>query len=103
MKYVAGKAIYVTVQNDETGALEVLTDKVTVFKLDGPKTEADLILTAPKETSAVTDWEVGTGETVGAVTYEAGKYGSFTPADGYYAIQYEYADGAFAYKVVEVK
>ena len=103
MKYVAGKAIYVTVQNDETGALEVLTDKVTVFKLDGPKTEADLILTAPKETSAVTDWKVGTGETVGAVTYEAGKYGSFTPADGYYAIQYEYADGAFAYKVVEVK
>ncbi len=111
MKYVTGKAIYVTAQNDETGALEVLTDKVTVFKLDGAKTEADLILTAPEETSAVTDWKVGTGETVGAVTYEAGKYGSFTPGDtGYYAIQYMtqaavegVTPASYAYKVVYVE
>lgn len=109
MKYVAGKAIYVTAQNDETGALYDLTDKVKVFKLDGAKTEADLILTAPEETTAVTDWKVGTGETVGAVTYENGKYGSFTPADGYYAIQYmtKAAEGttpaSYAYKVVYVE
>ena len=104
MKYVAGKAIYVTAQNDEDGVLYELNGKVTVFALDGAKTEADLILTAPEETTAVTDWKVGTGETVGAVTYEAGKYGSFTPgAAGYYAIQYEYAAGAYAYKVVYVE
>lgn len=102
MKYVAGKAIYVTAQNDEDGVLYDLTGKVKVFALDGAKTEADLILTAP--TAGETTFAVGTGETVGAVTYEAGKYGSFTPgAAGYYAIQYEYAAGAYAYKVVEVK
>ena len=109
MKYVANKPIYVTAQNDETGALYDLTDKVKVFKLDDAKTEADLILTAPEETSAVTDWKVGTGETVGAVTYKAGKYGSFTPAAGYYAIQYmtKAAEGStpasYAYKVVCVE
>lgn len=112
MKYVAGKAIYVTAQNDETGELEVLTDKVKVFSLGTtPKTEADLILTAPEETTAVTDWKVGTGETVGAVTYEDGKYGSFTPgATGYYAIQYMTkaavegtTPAAYAYKVVCVE
>lgn len=102
MKYVAGKAIYVTAQNDETGVLEVLTDKVKVFALDGAKTEADLILTAP--TTGETTFTVGSGETVGAVTYEDGKYGSFTPgAAGYYAIQYEYAADAYAYKVVCVE
>ena len=102
MKYVTGKAIYVTAQNDETGVLEVLTDKVKVFAFDGAKTEADLILTAP--TTGETTFTVGSGETVGAVTYEDGKYGSFTPgAAGYYAIQYEYAAGAYAYKVVCVE
>lgn len=112
MQYVTGKAIYVTAQNDETGELEVLTDKVQVFSLGTTaKTEADLILTAPEETTAVTDWKVGTGETVGAVTYEDGKYGSFTPgATGYYAIQYMTkaavegtTPASYAYKVVEVK
>lgn len=104
MKYVAGKAIYVTAQNDETGKLEVLTtDKVKVFSLGTTaKTEADLILTAP--TTGATTFTVGSGETVGDVTFTANQYGSFTPgAAGYYAIQYEYAAGAFAYKVVEVK
>lgn len=102
MKYVAGKAIYVTAQNDEDGVLYDLTGKVKVFALDGAKTEADLILTAP--TAGETTFTVGSGETVGAVTYEAGKYGSFTPgAAGYYAIQYEYATGAYAYKVVCVE
>lgn len=103
MKYVTGKAIYVTAQNDETGELYKLNGKVKVFSLGTtPKTEADLILTAP--TTGETTFTVGSGQPVGSVTYEAGMYGAFTPgAAGYYAIQYEYAAGAFAYKVVEVK
>lgn len=103
MKYVAGQPIYVTAQSDETGALYELDGKVKVFSLgETAKTEADLILTAPK--TGQTTFTVGTGENVGAVTYENGKYGSFTPgAAGYYAIQYEYAAGAYAYKVVCVE
>lgn len=109
MKYVANKPIYVTAQNDETGALYELDGKVKVFALDGAKTEADLILTAPEGTSIFT-LNGATDNKVGAVTYEAGKYGSFTPTDaGYYAIQYmtKAAEGttpaSYAYKVVEVK
>lgn len=102
MKYVAGKAIYVTAQNDETGELYKLNGKVKVFALDGAKTEADLILTAP--TAGETTFTIGSGQPVGSVTYEAGMYGAFTPGDaGYYAIQYEYATGAYAYKVVCVE
>lgn len=102
MKYVAGKPIYVTAQNDETGELYKLNGKVKVFALDGAKTEADLILTAP--TAGETTFTIGSGQPVGSVTYEAGMYGAFTPGDaGYYAIQYEYAAGAYAYKVVCVE
>lgn len=103
MKYVAGQPIYVTVQNDETGELYKLNGKVKVFSLGTtPKTEADLILTAP--TTGETTFTVGSGQPVGSVTYEAGMYGAFTPgAAGYYAIQYEYAAGAYAYKVVCVE
>ena len=103
-KYVAKKPIYVTAQNDETGALYELDGKVEVFSLGTTaKTEADLILTAPTGTNMFT-LNGAAGNKVGAVTYEEGKYGSFTPtAAGYYAIQYEYAAGAYAYKVVEVK
>ncbi len=102
MKYVTGKAIYVTAQNDETGELYKLNGKIKVFALDGAKTEADLILTAP--TTGETTFTVGSGQPVGSVTYEAGMYGAFTPgAAGYYAIQYEYAAGAYAYKVVCVE
>ena len=103
MKYVAGQPIYVTAQNDETGELYKLNGKVKVFSLGTtPKTEADLILTAP--TGGETTFTVGSGQPVGSVTYEAGMYGAFTPgAAGYYAIQYEYAAGAFAYKVVCVE
>lgn len=103
MKYVANEPIYVTVQNDETGELYKLNGKVKVFSLGTtPKTEADLILTAP--TAGETTFTVGSGQPVGSVTYEAGMYGAFTPgAAGYYAIQYEYATGAYAYKVVCVE
>ena len=104
MKYVTDKAIYVTAQDDKTGALYDLVGKVKVFSLgETAKTEADLILTAPTGTDMFTPNGAADNK-VGAVTYEAGKYGSFTPtAAGYYAIQYEYATGAFAYKVVCVE
>ena len=102
MKYVVNKPIYVTAQHDKTGALYELDGKVKVFALDGAKTEADLILTAP--TAGETTFTIGSGQPVGSVTYEAGMYGAFTPGDaGYYAIQYEYATGAYAYKVVCVE
>ena len=102
-KYVAKKAIYVTAQNDESGALYDLVGKVKVFSLGTTaKTEADLILTAP--TKGQTAFTVGSGETVGDVTFTANQYASFTPgAAGYYAIQYQYAAGAYAYKVVCVE
>ena len=110
MKYVAKEPIYVTAQNDETGALYELDGKVKVFSLGTTaKTEADLILTAPTGTDLFT-LNGATDNKVGAVTYEAGKYGSFTPTDaGYYAIQYmtKAADGttpaSYAYKVVRVE
>jgi hypothetical protein len=110
MKYVAKEPIYVTVQNDETGDLEVLTDKVKVFSLGKTaKTEADLILTAPTGTDLFT-LNGAAGNKVGAVTYVDGKYGSFTPTEaGYYAIQYmtKAADSttpaSYAYKVVCVE
>ena len=110
MKYVAKEPIYVTAQNDETGALYELDGKVKVFSLGTTaKTEADLILTAPTGTDLFT-LNGATDNKVGAVTYEAGKYGSFTPtAAGYYAIQYmtKAADGttpaSYAYKVVCVE
>lgn len=109
MKYVAKTPIYVTAQNDETGVLYDLTEKVKVFALDGAKTEADLILTAP--TTGVTPCVVGnTNATVGDVTFTANQYCMFTPtAAGYYAIQYmtKAAEGStpasYAYKVVCVE
>lgn len=100
MKYVAG-TIYVTAQNDETGDLYDATT-IKVFQLDDKKTEADLILTAP--TTEVTT--SSTGATVGAITYGAGKYVSFTAAAGYYAIQVKYTSNsteAYQYKVVRVE
>lgn len=97
MKYVAG-TIYVTAQNDETGDLYDATD-IKVFKLDGAKTEADLILTAPA-TGVET---ASTGATVDGITYKANKYVSFEAATGYYAIQVKYDADSYQYKVVEVK
>lgn len=97
-KYVSG-TIYVTAQNDKTGVLYNATD-IKVFKLDGAKTEADLILTAPASANVVTT--TSTGATVDGITYKENKYVSFTAATGYYAIQVKY-DAAYQYKVVRVE
>ena len=108
------KPIYFTVQNDESGALYTLTDggsavgAVQVYKLNGAKTEADLQVSAPTGTDMFT---LGTvAATVGKFSFEANKYGYFTPtAAGYYAIQYltEAASGsdpaAYTYKIVYVE
>lgn len=95
-KYVAG-TIYVTAQNDVTGDLYDATD-IKVFRLDGAKTEADLILTAPSTGVQTTS----TGATVDGITYNENKYVSFEATTGFYAIQVKY-DAAYQYKVVEVK
>ena len=97
-KYVSG-TIYVTAQNDKTGVLYNATD-IKVFKLDGAKTEADLILTAPEPATGVVT--TSTGATVDGITYKENKYVSFTAATGFYAIQVKY-DAAYQYKVVHVE
>ena len=108
------KPIYFTAQNDETGALLTLTDggtavgAVQVYKLADAKTEADLQVSPPTGTDLFTLG--GTAATVGKFSFEANKYGYFTPnATGYYAIQYltKAASGsdpaAYTYKVVKVE
>ena len=110
IKYTTGKAIYVTAQNDETGALYTLSaltatpaaGMVQVYKLTGEMTEADLQLTAPTTTFTTT---------IGAAAFEingqsvaAGKYLTFTPdVAGYYAVRYYTADNASTYKVIKVE
>ena len=108
------KPIYFTVQNDESGALYTLTDggsavgAVQVYKLNGAKTEADLQVSAPTGTDMFT---LGTvAATVGKFSFEANKYGYFTPtAAGYYAIQYltkaasSTDPAAYTYKIVYVE
>lgn len=111
VKYVKDKAIYVTAQNDETGALTTLQSggsavgAVQIYSLGTTaKTEADLILTRPTGTNL---FGLGSAAaTVGTVSFEANKYGSFTPtAAGYYAIEYQTATSpaAYAYKIVYVE
>lgn len=111
IKYVKDKPIYLTAQNDETGILNTLFDggttvgAVQVFSLGTTaKTEADLQLAAPTGTSLFTLGSTAT--TVAGVSFEANKYGSFTPnAAGYYAIQYlitATSPVAYTYKIVYV-
>lgn len=104
------KPIYFTAQNDETGALLTLTDggtavgAVQVYKLADAKTEADLQVSPPTGTDLFTLG--GTAATVGKFSFEANKYGYFTPnATGYYAIQYQTSADpvAYTYKIVYVE
>lgn len=123
IKYVTGKAIYVTVANNEDGTLLELTDggssvgAVQVYKLAEAKTEADFQISAP---TGIDLFELGTSETtvtvtIGSDTYNtvtlpANKFGTFTPSDaGYYVIKYltTAASGSdpavYTYKVVYVE
>jgi hypothetical protein len=99
IEYKTGTAIYLTVQNNTTGALNTLTDggtavgAVQVYKLTAAvdanpaPTEADMQVTAPSGTDLFT---LGTSAaTVDNVSLPANQHGTFTPsAAGFYAIQY---------------
>ena len=110
IQYTTGKAIYVTAQNDETGALYTLSaltstpaeGMVQVYKLTGVMTEADLQLTAPTTTFATT---IGASDfVINGQTVAAGNYMTFTPdAAGYYAVRYYTGNNACTYKVIKVE
>jgi len=110
IKYVKGKIIYFTAQNDESGAFIDLTTGtpavscVQVYNLGTTaKTEADLQLDAP--TSTFTTNILASATTVGSWSIPA-KSGYFTPTDnGYYAIQYQtsVSPDAYTYKIIKVE
>ena len=114
VEYVKDTPIYFTAQNDETGALNTLiggdydtpaVGGVHVFKLDGPATEADLILTRPAKLKKFTTTVGAAAWDINGQSVAAGNWATFTPdAAGTYAIEYctQASPAAFAYKVVTV-
>ena len=116
IEYKTGTAIYLTVQDNTTGALNTLTDggaavgAVQVYKLSAAvdaapaPTEADMQITAPTGTDLFTLGDAAA--TVDNVTLPANQHGSFTPsAAGYYVIQYLTTTSpafAYTYKVIKV-
>lgn len=121
IEYKTGTAIYLTVQNNTTGALNTLTDggsavgAVQVYKLSAAvdanpaPTEADMQITAPTGTDLFTLG--GSEATVDNVTLPANQHGTFTPTEaGYYVIQYlttaavavPATPAAYTYKIVKV-
>ena len=121
IEYKTGTAIYLTVQNNTTGALNTLTDggsavgAVQVYKLSAAvdanpaPTEADMQITAPTGTDLFTLG--GSEATVDNVTLPANQHGTFTPTEaGYYVIQYlttaavaePVTPAAYTYKIVKV-
>ena len=115
IEYKTGKPIYATVANETDGKLNELKTNSTeignvqVYKLSKERTEAELQIKAISDTE-ITDirkFETSVPAsdlTVGIGKLDAKKYLTFTPdAAGWYAIQYKYADGAYKYKVIEVK
>lgn len=115
IEYKTGKPIYATVADETTGTLNGLTTggtdvgNVQVYKLSKERTEAELQVKAIFDTEITTTRKFDTSVpasdlTVGIGKLDANKYLTFTPdTDGWYAIQYKYADGAYKYKVIEVK
>ena len=110
IQYTTGKAIYVTAQNDETGALYPLSaltlspdeGMIQVYKLDVEMTEADLQLTAP--TTTVTTTIGAEAFVINGQTVAAGNYMTFTPnTAGYYAVRYYTDVNACTYKVIKVE
>lgn len=114
IEYKTGKAIYATVAEETTGTLNELkkdgtVGNVQVYKLSKERTEAELQVAAVVTEEIKTEHEITTSvptenTTVNNVTLDANKHLYFEPtAEGYYAIQYKYTDGAYKYKVVYVK
>lgn len=127
IKYVTGKPIYVTVADgtteDHIGDLLPLNNTdatvgcIKVYSIGTTeKTEADMQVTAPAESTAITPTFSADAVTVGTATLPASEtegsyyYVAFTPTTaGYYVIQYltEAASGSvpavYTYKVVYVE
>lgn len=111
IEYKKDEPIYATVYDQATSELKDLTTSgdVEVYKLSGERTEAELQIATIFATEITNNTPLPvtvptTNTTVNNVTLDANKYLSFEPtAPGYYAIQYKYADGAYKYKVIEVK
>lgn len=114
IEYKTGKAIYATVAEETTGTLNELkkdgtVGNVQVYKLSKERTEAELQVADVVTEEIKTEHEITTSvptenTTVNNVTLDANKHLYFEPtAEGYYAIQYKYTDGAYKYKVVYVK
>ena len=114
IEYKTGKPIYATVADETTGTLNELkkdgtVGNVQVYKLSKERTEAELQVTAVVTEEIKPEHEITTSvptenTTVNNVTLDANKHLYFEPtAEGYYAIQYKYTDGAYKYKVVYVK
>lgn len=117
IEYKTGTPIYLTVEDQATGALKTLTDggsamgAVQVYSLGTTaKTEADMQFeTFSSESDQFTLGATAT--TVNGITLPANQHGSFTPTTaGYYAIQYLTTEAgtepvtpaAYTYKVVKV-
>ncbi len=97
IEYKPGTAIEVTVTDAEGNKLTLNTDGATVGSV-----------AIYKFTNAITEAEIQVKGTTGATPVTGAQINSdvlkFTPEDaGYYAIQYKYTDGAYKYKVIEVK
>ena len=97
IKYKPNKEIKVTVTNDKGEVQPLNTDGTTVGSI-----------AIYKFTNAITEAEIQVKGTTGATPVTGAQINSdvlkFTPRDaGYYAIQYKYTDGAYKYKVIEVK
>lgn len=111
IEYKKGEPIYATVYDQATSELKDLTTSgdVEVYKLSGERTEAELQIATIFATEITNNTPLPItipteNTTVNNVTLDANKYLSFEPAaPGYYAIKYKYADGAYKYKVIEVK
>lgn len=102
IKYVAGKAITATVTENTTGDVKGITDAtVKVYKLTKVRTEAELQM-ANVFATEITDQTPLTISINNNVL-------SFTPEEGYYAIQYQTAaagegtQAAYTYKIVHVE
>ena len=109
------KPIYVTVQDNTTGALNALTaldndskaaGMVQVYKLSEEANEADLVVTRPTTTETTT---IGSSAaTINGESVAESKYCTFTPTvAGYYAVEYitSVTGGvpAYTYKVIHVE
>lgn len=124
IKYVTGKAIYFTVQDNTDGTLKTLNNTastvgcVKVYWLGTTaQTEADLQLTAPTSELAAANPANSTALSLpnspwshNGQSVAANNYGTFTPGTaGYYAIQYlttaagAETPAAYTYKIVKVE